>query len=830
MVRYDKDSSEKSGLLSSDVLDAAIESKSGGFTDDDEAHADDAMSTSAAPRLTLSPTARERMTLARNDSLVMLHKSMAAHGTYRQTVNPGTLPSNAAFALDVAVSPQIELMQSSSRHSSSGHGGHMRAHPSSGSPQQAKAAKSSASTTMTPSFPAHSGSSSVLQGDVILSGMLTKLGHFFKTWLPRFFILTRQSLSYYKKRPQHGSQVDPKSMRGEICKGDVLKVEATNAFRNRSYTFVVVAKKPLRQGWRQRVATPSCAKPVSCLQKEHGLSSARSGSSGNAGFQGPVVLYYIQANSEEERQKWLKALQRWIEGECLAKIGRRILSYIASNSYNTLRYEQKVSEYTDRLSGALSSSSGTLSPAAQAGRRIEEDFPVLANLIRELYDCEHPDEVVYILDQILGEVKEGAASGTIKKVLAAAAEQKVEGAPQVWTKNAKAAYGKIMMAMSMQTTALAVETRGVSASTKAEDNQRLLLPPAPMRLQSDGGESAPENSFHRHYKLGRKLGSGSYSVVHIATNRRTRKQVAVKCIAKAGLSEQDVESLKEEVRIMAELDHPNLVPLLGYFEEERYYYIVTPLCTGGELFDDLVKRKSYTEEDARELMRKLASAIAYVHSKGIVHRDLKPENILLKTSAQGAEIMIADFGFARSMKGARHGTACGTPGYIAPEVVRGLPYGSEVDCWSLGVIMFILLCGYPPFPGENHAAILDKVVRADYQFESPYWDNVSAEAKDLVQELLNVDREKRLSAVGILSHRWMSPDAHRDDVGKARLHRVNSDLLPVLSQMRMHSLTHERPKILPSDMEVDIMELSQLTIDGDMAMLDEELCNFDDFN
>ncbi|DBA00254.1 TPA: hypothetical protein N0F65_007898 [Lagenidium giganteum] len=427
-----------------------------------------------------------------------------------------------------------------------------------------------------------------------------------------------------------------------------------------------------------------------------------------------------------------------------------------------------------------------------------------------MHDCHHEDELVFILDQILGEVTEGAFSSSIKKLVAAAGEVKLESSPEVWSEPVKRTYGMIMKALYAQTASSAVESRQIS----------------------DGGENAPESSFHRHYKLGRKLGSGAYSVVHIATNRKTCKQVAVKCIAKSSLSSSDVIALKQEVKIMSDLDHPNLVPLLDYFEEERYYYIVTPLCTGGELFDTLVNRKTYTEEDARELMRKLASAIAYVHSKGIVHRDLKPENILLKSSAPGAEVIVADFGFARPMKGARPGTACGTPGYIAPEIVKGQPYGSEVDCWSLGVILFILLCGYPPFPGENHAAILDKVVNADYSLDSPSWDQVSKEAKSLVTQLLNVDREQRLSALGILNHPWMNP--HRlnmrdscEEIG--RIARVNSDLLPVLNQMRKHSLTHDQPKIRPSDMEVDTSELQKLSIDGDMAMLDEELANFDDF-
>ncbi|KAE9099023.1 hypothetical protein PF007_g16043 [Phytophthora fragariae] len=258
-------------------------------------------------------------------------------------------------------------------------------------------------------------------------------------------------------------------------------------------------------------------------------------------------------------------------------------------------------------------------------------------------------------------------------------------------------------------------------------------------VESSGSNRSLNNvdvmSFHRFYKLGRKLGSGAFSVVHIATHRETRKQVAVKCIAKASLGPQDVHSLKQEVEVMSSLNHPNIVPLLDYFEENRYYYIVTPLCTGGELFDDLVKRKSYTEEDARVLMRKLA----------------------------------------------------------------------------------------------------DKVVKAEYQFEAPYWDEVSDEAKDLVSELLTVDRTKRLDASGILTHPWMdetraSVISMTDDSElRQRITRKCSDLLPALHQMRKHSLTHGSPKIRPSDMNVDEMELDEQTMNSDKEMLDRELADMDGF-
>lgn len=674
--------------------------------------------------------------------------------------------------------------------------------------------------------------------EVLLSGALCKRGHIFKNWLSRHFVLSRLSLNYYRKNPfdaaarQH-KDAERKLLKGEIFRGDVVRVEATDAFKNRPFCFVVVVRKRSRRS--SHLSALTCL-PSLHHQKESSLiSSSSSGKSKYAADDGPVVLYYIQAAREQERQKWIKTLERWIDGECPAKIGHNILQYIVNNEYSSYRYEQKKGD----------SWSGGMSPAAQAGRSVEQDFPVLANLIRDMHECQQEDEMVYILDQILGEVKDGASSAYIKKLIASAGEVKLEASPAIWTVHVKFAYAKIMKALRTQTSNRSLHQQrrpvGGRPSPTAASKPRLLdarqhsygaSETSSTSVTASASAAAPseaaETSFHKFYKLGRKLGSGAFSVVHIATHRETRKQVAVKCIAKTSLAALDAKALKQEVEIMKKLDHPNLVPLLDYFEESRYYFIVTPLCTGGELFDDLVKRKSYTEEDARVLMGKLASAILYLHSRGIVHRDLKPENILLKTSAPGAEVMIADFGFARSMTGSLRGTACGTPGYVAPEVVQGRPYGAEVDCWSLGVILFILLCGYPPFPGSNHAAILDKVVSADFEFESPFWDHVSVEAKDLVTKLLTVNPEQRLAAADILTHPWMNPPSDGDEAAngeaKASLKRVAStDLLPALQQMRKHSLTHENPKIRPSDMNVDALELGRVSVDSDAELLEREL-------
>lgn len=166
---------------------------------------------------------------------------------------------------------------------------------------------------------------------------------------------------------------------------------------------------------------------------------------------------------------------------------------------------------------------------------------------------------------------------------------------------------------------------------------------------------------------------------------------------------------------------------------------------GGELFDRIVDKSYYTEREARDLVLLLLEAIKYCHSYGIVHRDLKPENVLLSSKDDNASIKLADFGFAKKLDldSENLTTACGTPGYVAPEILKGSSYGKTVDIWSIGVITFILLCGYPPFHHDNHNALFRLIKAGKFEFSSPYWDHISDEAKDLINQMLVVDPAKR---------------------------------------------------------------------------------------
>jgi len=212
---------------------------------------------------------------------------------------------------------------------------------------------------------------------------------------------------------------------------------------------------------------------------------------------------------------------------------------------------------------------------------------------------------------------------------------------------------------------------------------------------------------------------------------------------------------------MHKLNHPNCVQLYEMFETSKKIYMVMELLTGGELFDRIVAKGSYSEKEASELVKDIVSAIAYLHSIGIVHRDLKPENLIYLSPKPDSPIKITDFGLAKYRAGKADAmtTACGTPGYVAPEVLKNEPYDKAVDLWSMGVILYILLCGFPPFYHESTAALYKQIKKGEYDFPDPYWTDVSDAAKNLVRSLLCVDPKKRFSAKQVLNHPWIAGNA-----------------------------------------------------------------------
>ncbi|XP_034719271.1 calcium/calmodulin-dependent protein kinase type 1D isoform X2 [Etheostoma cragini] len=233
---------------------------------------------------------------------------------------------------------------------------------------------------------------------------------------------------------------------------------------------------------------------------------------------------------------------------------------------------------------------------------------------------------------------------------------------------------------------------------------------------------------------------------------------AVKCIPKKALKGKE-SSIENEIAVLRKIKHENIVALEDIHESPDHLYLIMQLVSGGELFDRIVEKGFYTEKDASTLIRQVLDAVNYLHKMGIVHRDLKPENLLYFNPQDESKIMISDFGLSK-MEGSGDvmSTACGTPGYVAPEVLAQKPYSKAVDCWSIGVIAYILLCGYPPFYDENDSKLFEQILKADYEFDAPYWDDISDSAKDFIGSLMEKDPAKRFTCDQALRHPWIAGD------------------------------------------------------------------------
>lgn len=277
------------------------------------------------------------------------------------------------------------------------------------------------------------------------------------------------------------------------------------------------------------------------------------------------------------------------------------------------------------------------------------------------------------------------------------------------------------------------------------------------------------------YKIGKTVGTGGFSIVKMVTDRETGEVMACKIMtlppegAKAADGESTRSDIFKEIDIIMSLRHDNIIYMKEYFEENGRVYVIMEYLPGGELLEALLgkekgsdgKEPHYSEEDARIIFSQLIEAVHYMHDKQIVHRDLKLENMLLQKPNDINSIKIADFGLAKKYGQAALSTICGTPQYVAPEVIKGgstpYTYGKECDLWSCGVILFILLGGYPPFYDDSEPRLFRKIRQGKPDMDDPVWDEVSTEAKDLIMKLLVVDPEKRLTVEGVLEHPWMNP-------------------------------------------------------------------------
>ncbi|XP_075961197.1 calcium/calmodulin-dependent protein kinase type II subunit gamma isoform X19 [Anarhichas minor] len=263
--------------------------------------------------------------------------------------------------------------------------------------------------------------------------------------------------------------------------------------------------------------------------------------------------------------------------------------------------------------------------------------------------------------------------------------------------------------------------------------------------------------FTDEYQLYEELGKGAFSVVRRCVKLCTGQENAAKIINTKKLSARDHQKLEREARICRLLKHSNIVRLHDSISEEGFHYLLFDLVTGGELFEDIVAREYYSEADASHCIHQILDSVHHIHQHDIVHRDLKPENLLLASKCKNAAVKLADFGLAIEVQGdqqAWFGFA-GTPGYLSPEVLRKEAYGKPVDIWACGVILYILLVGYPPFWDEDQHKLYQQIKAGAYDFPSPEWDTVTPEAKNLINQMLTINPAKRITAQEALKHPWV---------------------------------------------------------------------------
>jgi calcium/calmodulin-dependent protein kinase I len=284
------------------------------------------------------------------------------------------------------------------------------------------------------------------------------------------------------------------------------------------------------------------------------------------------------------------------------------------------------------------------------------------------------------------------------------------------------------------------------------------------------------------WELGKELGSGHFAKVRLCTNQASGQVAAVKIIKKPKGSKLAI--IKSEVDILKSIDHPYIVKCFEAVDSPDKMYLVMEIMKGGELFDRIVDKGHFTEGDAVDVTAKLLSAMKYLHDKGIAHRDLKPENLLMTDDSETAEVKITDFGLSKVFDEQSQvmQTPCGTPGYIAPEVLLMKGYDKQCDIWSLGVIVYILLCGFPPFYADNDAQLFEKIKKGEYEFLRPYWDPISDSAKDFIRTMLQVDPKKRVTCDQAMAHPWLKDGV---DKLKVSLPTLIPEMKATLAKRRM---------------------------------------------
>lgn len=300
-----------------------------------------------------------------------------------------------------------------------------------------------------------------------------------------------------------------------------------------------------------------------------------------------------------------------------------------------------------------------------------------------------------------------------------------------------------------------------SNNSKNVSERKRLMGNSPQPPSSPLGKNNNRTLFGyevtEKYDIGRPIGDGHFSVVYCCMNKTTQQFCALKLIDKLKCRGRD-DMIYNEVKILKQLNHPNIVKLIEEFDFSKQLYLILELVQDGDLFDAISSVTKFSEVHVSTMIYNLCSALTYLHSQGIVHRDIKLENLLISVQEDGSQsVKLADFGLAVEVGDNPLYSVCGTAFYVSPEMLNETGYDYKVDIWSTGVICFILLCGYPPFTSENESnqdELFDAILAGDFQFAPSYWSTISQHAKNLIKCMLTVDPEQRYTAEQVYKHPW----------------------------------------------------------------------------
>uniref|UniRef100_A0A672Z2C9 Serine/threonine-protein kinase DCLK2 n=1 Tax=Sphaeramia orbicularis TaxID=375764 RepID=A0A672Z2C9_9TELE len=323
----------------------------------------------------------------------------------------------------------------------------------------------------------------------------------------------------------------------------------------------------------------------------------------------------------------------------------------------------------------------------------------------------------------------------------------------------------------------------------------------------NGNRYLPASTITEKYKVGKVIGDGNFAVVKECVERSTGKEFALKIIDKAKCTGKE-HLIENEVAVLRKVKHPNIIMLIEEVDTPSELYLVMELVKGGDLFDAITSSAKYTERDASIMVYNLAGALKYLHSMNIVHRDIKPENLLVFEFPDGTKsLKLGDFGLATVVEGPLY-TVCGTPTYVAPEIISESGYGLKVDIWAAGVITYILLCGFPPFRSESNLQedLFDQILLGHLDFPSPFWDNITDSAKELIGKMLQVNVEARYTAHDVLSHPWVTDEVVIDNNMKME---VTGKLKTHFNAAPKHNATTAGVSVIMC-FEVDLVALRQI--------------------